>query len=107
MGSLVLIRPASGARNTLVGNGTGALAGQGVTPLVRGANGTDEVGGTWGFLLTDVITTGIPAGVVKVTVDGAGPSAATFLQFSGDSTTSLQTAQDIVAAAVSNPVTVR
>jgi hypothetical protein len=75
---------------------TGALAGQGVTPSIPGANGVDATGGTRGFLLTDVITSPLPAGVLKVTIEGAGRTSATFLQFSADSATGLQATQDVV-----------
>ena len=62
----------------------GSLAGQGATPLIPAGAGTR------GFLLTDVIGTALPAGILKVTVEGAGTSSALFLQFNGDSATSLQ-----------------
>lgn len=78
----------------------GVLAGQGVTPLIPGANGSDAVGGTRGFLLTDVITSALPAGAVKVTIEGSAAASATFLQFSGESATSLQASQDVVPVAV-------
>lgn len=71
----------------------GSLAAQATTPPVPGA------GGTRGFLLTDVITTALPAGILKVTIDGARSSSALFLQFNGDSATSLQMAYDSVPGA--------
>jgi hypothetical protein len=86
---------------------TGALAGQGVTPLIPGANGFDEAGGSRAFLVTDVITSTVPAGVVKVTIEGAGSTSAAFLQFSGESATNLQAIQDVVPVAVHHTATVR
>ena len=75
---------------------TGTLVGQGVTPAIPGGNGVDGVGGTRGFLLTDVIPTAIPAGVAKVTLEGASPSSVVFLQFSGDSAVSLPATFDVL-----------
>ncbi len=86
---------------------TGALAGQGVTPPIPGGNGVDSAGGTRGFLLTDVIGTPIPAGVVKVTIEGAGPISAIFLQFSGESATSLPATPDVVPVTSSSTATIR
>jgi len=69
-------------------DGNGSLVGQSTTPSI-------PVVGTRGFLLTDVIRTPLPAGILKVTVDGgSGLSSVTFLQFDGDSATSLQAAYD-------------
>ena len=70
----------------------GSLAGQAATPSIPSA-------GTRGFLLTDVIQTALPAGILKVTIEGAGSSSALFLQFNGDSATSLQAAPDLVPGA--------
>ena len=79
----------------------GSLAGQAMTPLVPGSAGVDGVPGTRGFLLTDVIRTALPAGILKVTVEGVSLSSALFLQFNGDSATSLQVASDVVPDASS------
>jgi hypothetical protein len=68
---------------------TGLLAGQAVTPAI-------PVAGTHGFLLTDVIQNALPAGILKVTIEGAGSSSALFLQFNGDAATSLQSTSDLV-----------
>ena len=66
----------------------GTLIGQSTTPSI-------SVAGTQGFLLTDVIQTPLPAGILKVTVDGGSSlSSVTFLQFDGDSATSLQVAPE-------------
>jgi hypothetical protein len=65
-----------------------------MTPLI-------PAGGTRGFLLTDVIKTSLPMGILKVTVEGESPTAASFFQFSGDSATSLQTVHDLVPVALS------
>ena len=69
-------------------DGNGSLVGQATTPSI-------PVVGTRGFLLTDVIRTPLPPGILKVTVDGgSGLSSVTFLQFEGDAATSLQVAYD-------------
>ena len=76
------------AFNIQVFDSAGNVVGQGSTPLIPSA-------GARGFLLTDLIRTSMPPGILKVTVDG-GPnlSSVEFLQFDGDSATSLQTAYD-------------
>ena len=74
---------------------TGGLVGQGVTPQIPGANGVDKVGGSRGFLVTDVVAGPLPVGVLKVEIEGAAPMSAMFLQFTGDSATSLPSIQDI------------
>ena len=84
----------------------GVLAAQGVTPPIPGGNGVDGTGGTRGFLLADVIGTTIPAGVLKVTIEGAAPASAIFLQFSGESAVSLHATQDIVPVAFSSTATI-
>jgi hypothetical protein len=67
----------------------GALIGQSTTPSI-------PVAGTQGFLLTDVIPTPLPAGILKVTIDGGSNlSSVAFLQFDGDSATSLQVAPEL------------
>jgi hypothetical protein len=78
---------------------TGALAGTGTTPPIPAlqslGNGALGEGGTYGALLSDVISTKLPAGVFKVLVDG-GPkySAVEVLQFNGQSATALQVGYD-------------
>jgi len=82
-------------------NSAGTLVGTGVTPLIAPlpilGNGFYGEGGTYGFLLKDVIATPLPTGPFKVLVDG-GPngilSAVVVLQFDGPSGTSLQVAFD-------------
>jgi hypothetical protein len=80
-------------------DGTGSLAGTGTTPLVPPlqplGNGSLGEGGTYGALLSDVISTRLPAGVFKVLVDGGSKySAVEVLQFNGQSATALQVAYD-------------
>jgi hypothetical protein len=66
----------------------GSLIGQTTTPSI-------PVAGTRGFLLSDVIPTSLPAGILKLTVDGGSSlSSVSFLQFEGDSATSLQVSYD-------------
>jgi hypothetical protein len=74
--------------NVQVFDANGSLVGQGTTPLI-------PVLATHGFLLTDVIRTPLPPGILKIVVDaGSNLSSVTFLQFDGDSATSLQVAND-------------
>jgi len=76
------------AFTVLVFDGNGSLIGQSTTPSI-------PVAGTRGFLLTDLIGTPLPPGILKITVDGGSKvSSVTFLQFSGDSATSLHVAYD-------------
>jgi hypothetical protein len=80
--------PMMAAFTVRVFDANGSLVGQSTTPPIVPA-------GTRGFLLTDLIKTALPAGLLKVTVDGGSSfSSVTFLQFEGDSATSLQTAYD-------------
>ena len=75
----------------------GSLAAESVTPLILGSGGgTDGAGATRGFLLTDVVGTALPQGILKVTVEGAGPSSALFLQFSSSSGTTLPTSPESI-----------
>lgn len=85
----------------------GMLAGQGVTPPVPSGNGVDTSGGTRGFLLTDIVGAKIPAGVVKVTIEGPGSLSAIFLQFSGESATSLRATPDVISVSSSGAATNR
>jgi hypothetical protein len=78
---------------------TGSLAGTGTTPLIPPLqplpNGSFGEGGTYGALLSDVISTRLPTGVFKVLVDGGSKySAVEVLQFNGLSATALQVAYD-------------
>jgi len=61
------------------------------TPVIQPA-------GTRGFLLTDVISTALPAGILKVTIEAETRFSALFLQFSGNAATSLQMVSDAVPA---------
>ena len=78
---------------------TGALAGTGTTPSIPAlqplGNGSLGEGGTYGALLSDVISTRLPPGVFKILVDGGSKySAVEVLQFNGLSATALQVAYD-------------
>jgi len=81
-------------------DGSGNLAGSGTTPSIAPipvfSDGTVGQGGTYGALLSQVITTGsVPTGVFKVTVDGGTfYSAVSVLQFNGPSAASLQVGYD-------------
>ncbi|MBZ5678108.1 MAG: hypothetical protein LAP61_28005 [Acidobacteriia bacterium] len=77
----------------------GNLAGTGTTPSVAPlpvfSDGSFGEGGTYGALLSKIVTTPLPSGVIKVLVDGGSNySAVAALQFSGPSATSLQVAYD-------------
>jgi hypothetical protein len=78
---------------------TGSLAGTGTTPSIPPlqslSTGSFGEGGTYGALLSDVISTRLPPGVFKVLVDGGSKySAVEVLQFNGLSATALQVAYD-------------
>jgi len=67
----------------------GSLVGQSTTPSI-------PVLGTVGLLLTDLIRTPLPAGILKVVIDGgSNVSSVAFFQFDGDSATSLQVAPEL------------
>ena len=78
---------------------TGSLAGTGTTPSIPPlqplSTGSFGEGGTYGALLSDVISTRLPPGVFKILVDGGSKySAVEVLQFNGQSATALQVAYD-------------
>lgn len=77
---------------------TGKLVGSGTTPSIPAGrnlgNGNYGEGGTYGVLLSQVIST-LPQGVFKVLVDGGSYySAVEVLQINGSSATTLQVAYD-------------
>jgi hypothetical protein len=77
----------------------GNLAGTGTTPslapVTQVSDGSFLNAGTYGALLSQIITTPLPSGVIKILVDGGSSySAVAALQFSGPSATSLQVAYD-------------
>ena len=79
----------------------GSIAGSGTTPLIPAY-------GTYGALLSDVISTPLPAGVFKVLVDGeSNYSAVEMLQFNGASASALQVAYDSVPNASPNAALLR
>ena len=83
--------PTSAIYSVRVYNADGSIAAESVTPLILGSGGADGAGATRGFLLTDVIGTALPQGILKVTVEGDGLSSVLFLQFSGSYGTTLPT----------------
>ena len=95
--------PASTTYSVRVYDADGSIAAESVTPLILGSGGADGAGATRGFLLTDVIGTALPQGLLKVTVEGDGLSSALFLQFSGSSGISLNGSCGGCTAAPSNP----
>jgi len=90
---------------------TGSLVATGTTPLIPPLqplpNGALGEGGTYGALLSDVISGPLPAGLFKVLVDG-GPrySAVEVLQFDGLSATALQVAYEGALSSISTPTAV-
>ena len=85
---------------------TGSLAGTGMTPAIPPLhllnNGSLGEGGTYGVLLSDVISTRLPSGVFKIVVDGGSKySAVEVLQFNGPSATTLQVTYDSAPDAIS------
>jgi hypothetical protein len=100
--------PASTTYSVRVYDADGSIAAESVTPLILGSGGADGAGATRGFLLTDVIGTALPQGILKVTVEGDGLSSVLFLQFSGSYGTTLPTSPEFVpgiAAALASPGT--
>jgi hypothetical protein len=84
-------------------NSAGTLVGSGKTPSIPPlqdlGNGTFGQGGTYGVLLSHVISTPLPSGVFKVLVDGGSLySAVEMLQVNGSSATTLQVAYDTAPA---------
>jgi hypothetical protein len=78
---------------------TGSLAGTGTTPSIPPLqtlpDGSLGEGGTYGALLSDVISTPLPPGLFKVLVDGGLKySAVEVLQFDGSAAAALQVAYD-------------
>lgn len=74
--------------NVQVFDGNGSLVGQATTPSIPSV-------GVRGFLLTDIIPTPLPPGILKITVDaGSNLSSVAFFQFDGDSATNLQISYD-------------
>ncbi len=91
---------------------TGALAGAGITPpippLQPMANNSVGEGGTYGTLLSDVVSTPLPPGVFKILIDGGAEySAVEVLQFNGSSATTLQVGYDTAPNSSSGAAAVR
>jgi hypothetical protein len=89
-------------------NSNGTLAGTGTTPSIPPlrpqSDGSLEQGGTFGALLSDVISTPLPSGVFKILVDGGSNfSAVEMLQVNGASATTLQVAFDSAPGSSSSP----
>lgn len=80
---------APAAYTVRVYDSNGSLAGEATTPMIPPA-------GTRGFLLADVLRIEIPTGILKVAIDAPASFTALFLQFNGDSATSLQSAPDLI-----------
>jgi hypothetical protein len=80
----------------------GNLSGTGATPSIPAY-------GTYGALLSDVIRTPLPSGVLKILVDGgtSNYSAVEVLQFNGTSATTLQVAWDSSPTASLNSASIR
>ena len=81
---------------------SGALIGQATTPAIPGFDSVTGEGGTYGVVLSTLITTPLPSGPFKITVDGgANSSSVSVLQFSGASASSLQVAYDTTSSSSS------
>ena len=77
----------------------GNLAASGITPQIPGfqllSDGSFGEAGTYGALLSQVITTPLPSGVFKILIDGGAVSSSVeILQFTGASATTLEAAYD-------------
>jgi len=78
-------------------NKAGTLVGSGTTPSIPGlptlSDGSLGQGGTYGVLLSQVISTPLPSGIFKILIDGGSLySAVEVLQVNGTSATTLQVA---------------
>lgn len=85
-------------------NAAGTLVGTGTTPSIPGfqtlPDGNLGNGGTYGALLSQVISTKLPSGIFKILVDGgSSDSAVEMLQVNGTSATTLQVAYDTAPTA--------
>ncbi len=95
----------------------GVLAGSGTTPPIPPLRslGTDKYGnqllgqgGTYAAPLSDVISTPLPKGMFKISIDGGSKySAVELLQVSGPSITALQVGYDSAPGSSSSPASVR
>jgi hypothetical protein len=93
-------------------NSAGTLVGTGKTPLIPPlqnlGNGSFGEGGTYGVLLSEVISTPLPSGIFKVLVDGGSLfSAVEVLQVNGPSATALQVAYDSAPTSTASPAAVQ
>jgi hypothetical protein len=80
----------------------GNLVGSGTTPQIPGlpvfSDGSYGEGGTYGALLSQVVTTPLPSGIFKVLIDGGTEDCSVeILQFTGASATTLQVSYDTSA----------
>ena len=87
-------------------NSSGTLVGTGTTPSIPGvptlANGSYGEGGTYGVLLSQVISK-LPSGIFKILIDGGSLySAVEVLQVNGSSATTLQVAYDSASASTAS-----
>ena len=95
----------------------GTLAGTGTTPPIPPLQslGTDKYGnqllgqgGTFAAPLSELISTPLPSGMFKISIDGGSMySAVELLQISGPSITALQVGYDSAAGSSSSPMSVR
>jgi hypothetical protein len=84
----------------------GNQVGSGTTPPIPGASSVTGEGGTYGALLSDVITTPLPSGVIKVLIDGGTLySGVVMLQVTGIPGTDLTAATSLQVAYDSSPTT--
>jgi hypothetical protein len=93
-------------------NSAGTLVGSGTTPsippLKNLGNGSLGEGGTYGTLLSDVISKPLPSGIFKVLVDGGSfYCAVEVLQVNGLSATTLQVAYDSAPSSTSSAAAVQ
>jgi hypothetical protein len=98
--------------NVHVYDHTGALVGSGTTPLIppgqNVGNGVLGPGGTYGVLLSDLISTPLKADIFKILVDGGSSySAVEMLQIDGPSATTLEVAYDVAPTSTPSPAAVR
>jgi hypothetical protein len=74
---------------------TGKLVGTGTTPAINGFSSSTGEAGTYGDLLSNIVKTALPSGLLKVFVDGgSNKSSVLMLQSRGSAIAPLQVSYD-------------
>jgi hypothetical protein len=82
----------------------GILVGTGTTPAINGFSSVTGEAGTYGALLSNIVSTALPSGILKVFVDGgANSSSVLMLQTNGRAIAPLQAYYDTGAGVLAIP----